>query len=393
MTVPPLVEDEPGALGALRRRAREVAAACMPDAARWDADEVFPEASLDRLRAAGLSGLTVPETYGGSGLGVVEACAVLEELAVACQSTAMALQLYVNGPPRAIAVLGDEAQRERFLPGAVSGERFFAIAISEPQAGSDATAMTTTITPDGRGYRLDGRKHYITGGARADTVLVFCRLAGTSGPKGIGAVVVERGRDGFSVGATPAKMGSRGVGEAELRFDDVRIEPGDVLVRPDAASSAGAALMLRQFNPERCGNAAMVLGTARGALEQALVHLRTREQFGRELGSFQGLQWKVADCATDLDAARLLLARAAASDEDGFPRMRDTAMAKVFANEAAERICHAAIQLHGHAGFTRALDLERRYRDVRGMSLAGGTVEVLRNVLAAEVLGRRYSQR
>ncbi|HYF27873.1 MAG TPA: acyl-CoA dehydrogenase family protein [Baekduia sp.] len=377
----------------MRRRAREVAEAVAPDAARWDREEVFPEASLDRLRAAGLTGLTVPQAYGGEGLGVGDACAVLEELARACMSTAMVAQLYLNGPPRAIVVLGTEEQRRRWLPGAVSGERNFAIAITEPAAGSAATELQTRLEPEGDGWRLHGEKCHITGGQRADTVLVFCRLAGTSGPKGIGAVVVERRQAGFSSPATQPKVGGRGVGEAVLRFDGVRIEPNAVLVAPERGSAAGAAVMLRQFNPERCGNAAMVLGCARTAIELSARHLRTRRQFGRELAEFQGLQWKLCDMAIRWDGARLLVARAADSDKAGFPSTRFTTMAKVAANEAAEWICHQAIQLHGHAGYTRELPLERLFRDVRGMSLAGGTTEVMRNVLAGELLGRRFSQR
>jgi alkylation response protein AidB-like acyl-CoA dehydrogenase len=393
IVIPPLVEDEPGPRGELRRRARAVAARLAPDAARWDAEERFPEPSLDALRAAGLTGLTVPVAYGGGGLGVGEACAVLEELATACVSSAMVAQLYLNGPPRAIATLGTDAQRARYLPGAVSGERSFSIAISEPDAGSAATDLQTRLEPDGDGFRLHGEKCFITGGMRADTFLVFCRLAGTRGSRGIGAVVVERAQPGFSSPHSQPKMGGRGVGEAVLRFDGVAVAADAVVVPPDPESAAGAAVMLRQFNPERCGNAAMALGAARAALALSLRHVRTRHQFGRELAEFQGLQWKLCDMAIELDAARALLYRAADSDEDGFPGTRFTAMAKVKANEVAERICHQAIQLHGHAGYTRELPLERLYRDVRGMSLAGGTVEVMRNVLAGELLGRRFSQR
>ncbi|WP_354700899.1 Acryloyl-CoA reductase (NADH) [Paraconexibacter sp. AEG42_29] len=394
VVIPPLVEDEPDGRGVVRRRARAVALQVAGDAARWDDEERFPESSLDALRAAGLTGLTVPLEHGGEGLGVGDACAVLEELATACVSSAMVAQLYLNGPPRALATLGTAAQRARYLPGAVSGERNFAIAISEPDAGSAATDLQTRLEPDpGGGYRLHGGKCYITGGMRADTVLVFCRLAGTQGSRGIGAVVVERSQPGFSSPHSQPKMGGRGVGESVLEFDGVAVAQDAVVVAPDAASAAGAAVMLRQFNPERCGNAAMALGAARAALELSLRHVRTREQFGRELAEFQGLQWKLCDMAIELDAARALLYRAADSDADGFPVTRLTAMAKIKANEVAERICHQAIQLHGHAGYTRDLPLERMYRDVRGMSLAGGTVEVMRNVLAGELLGRRFSQR
>jgi alkylation response protein AidB-like acyl-CoA dehydrogenase len=391
--LPPLVVPEDGPLGDRRRRAPAVGGALAPEAARGDREETFPEPSFARIRDAGLLGLTVPVAYGGDGLGVREACVVLEELAVGCMSSAMVAQLYLNGPPRAIATLGTEEQRRRYLPGAADGTRSFAIAISEPGAGSAATELETRLEPDGDGWRLSGEKCYITNGVTADTILVFCRVAGTSGSRGLGAVVVEAGQDGYAPPRSHPKMGGRGMSEAALAFDAVRIEPGAVVVAPDAESSRGAQVMLRQFNPERCGNAAMTLGVARAALQDALVHLRTRRQFGRELSEFQGLQWKVADMAMRLEAARLLLASAAGSEEDGFPVMRLTAMAKITANETAEFICREAIQLLGHGGYTREHEAERYYRDVRGMSLAGGTLEIMRNVLAGEVVGRRFSQR
>lgn len=391
--IPALTTPLAPALEAVRERAAEVAAANAADAQRWDDEEVFPEASWVRMRDAGLLGLTVPTAYGGEGLGVLEACIVLEELAVTCMSSAMIAQMYLNGPPRAVLALGTEEQRQRYLPGTATGERYWSIAMSEPQAGSSATELATRLEPDGDGFRLHGGKCYITGGMRADTYLVFCRLAGTSGPKGIGAVIVERGQEGFAEPETQPKMGGRGVGEAILGFDGIRIEPGAVIVSADPESSKGAAIMLRQFNPERCGNAAMCVGVARAALGDSLAHLRTRRQFGKELAEFQGLQWKVADMSIALDAARALTHRAASSDEGGFPVTRYTAMAKIYANEAGKFICDEAIQLHGHAGYCRDLPIERYYRDVRGMGVGGGTTEIMRNVLAGEVIGRRFSQR
>ncbi|UTI66212.1 acyl-CoA dehydrogenase family protein [Paraconexibacter antarcticus] len=391
--IPSLVPELSPELEVIRVRAADVAAANLADAQRWDDEEIFPESSWIRMRDAGLLGLTVPKAYGGEGLGVLEACIVLEELSVTCMSSAMVAQMYLNGPPRAVLALGTEAQRRQYLPGTPTGERYWSIAISEPQAGSSATELQTRLEPDGEGYRLHGGKCYITGGMRADTYLVFCRLAGTTGAKGIGAVIVERGQDGFAEPQTQPKMGGRGVGEAVLGFDGIRIEPGAVIVPADPTSSKGAAIMLRQFNPERCGNAAMCVGVARAALADSLLHLRTRQQFGKELAEFQGLQWKVADMSIALDAARALNHRAAASDEGGFPITRYTAMAKIYANEAGKFICDEAVQLHGHAGYCRELPVERYYRDVRGMGLGGGTTEIMRNVLAGEVIGRRFSQR
>ena len=392
--VPSLVpEREPRSVAGVRTRARAVADLIAPDAQRVDEQEVYPRASWEALVAAGLNALTIPERYGGEGLGVREACAVLEELATACFSSALIAQMYLNGPGRAIAHMGTEDQRERYLPDTASGRRTWSIAISEPRAGSSATEMATSVRPDGDGLRLSGSKCYITNAVHATSLLVFCRMAGTKGSAGIGAVVVEHDAVGFTVGPSQPKMGGRGVPESVLTFDDVRVDPHAVIVPPDPKSSRGAAIMVRQFNPERCGNAAMCLGAARAALEMSLVHLRRRQQFGRELAEFQGLQWKVVDMACRLEAGRMMLDRASASEEEGFPSTRHTSMAKIFVNEAAEYVCREAMQVHGHSGYTRDLALERLYRDVRGMALAGGTSEIMRNVAAAELLGRRFSQR
>ena len=378
----------------LQERARRVADAVRPMARHWDEAETFPETSLDALRSSGLLALTVPVEHGGHGKGVFEACLVLEEIAAGCMATAIVAQMFLNGPPRALAVVGTAEQQARLLPGVARGERYFAIAMTEPGAGSSGTELTTQLARGADGVlRLNGTKCYITGGDRADTLLVFCRAAGSSGSRGIGAVLVERGQPGFDVVDTSPKMGSRGVAEATLRFEDVEIDDAQVVIPPDPDSTAGARLLLRQFNPERCGNAAMCLGVARAALEDSVAHTAQREQFGRPIVEFQGLQWKLADMAVRIETARLALWRAALSAEDGFPSLRHTAVAKLVANEAAQFVTNEAIQLHGHRGYTRDVPVERYFRDVRGMALAGGTSEVLRNLIAEQVTGRRFAQR
>lgn len=378
----------------LQSLAREVAAAVRPHAARWDREESFPESSLEALRASGLLGLTVPVEHGGMGRGVLDACIVLEEVAAGCMATAVVAQMFLNGPPRALAVLGTDEQRARLLPGVVRGERYFAIAMTEPDAGSSGTDLTTAVARDAAGVlRLTGTKCYITGGDRADTLLVFCRAKGSSGAKGIGAVLVERGRPGFDVVDTSLKMGSRGVAEATLTFEEVEVRDEDVVIPPDPNSSAGARMLLRQFNPERCGNAAMCIGVAQAALDDAVAFAGQRRQFGRPIVEFQGVYWKLADMATRIETARLALWRAAVSSEDGFPSLPYTAVAKLVANEMAQYVTNEAIQIHGHRGYTREYPLERYFRDVRGMALAGGTTEVLRNLVAEHVTGRRFEQR
>ncbi|MGB3441922.1 MAG: acyl-CoA dehydrogenase family protein [Actinophytocola sp.] len=379
---------------AIRALAREVAdTELRPWARHWDETEQFPRRSLDAVREAGLLDVTLPTEYGGRGMGLLTGCLVVEELATACLSSAMAVQPFLNGPWRAVYVLGDEDQRRRWLPGIATGERHYAIAMSEPGAGTAGTDLRAEMRPDGDGYRLHGLKSWITGGREADTIIVFCRLPGTVGPYGIGAVVVEGRPEGMSEPVVDPKMGIRGVAECAYRFDGVRVEPKDVLIKPEPDSKQGAAILVNQFNPERCGNAAMCTGLGQGALDASIAHLKARRQFDRPLADFQGLQWKVADMSLDVDIARMLTWRAARAAGDGFPPQRETVMAKLFSSEMVQRVTNDAIQIHGARGYSRRWPLERLFRDGRGLSIGGGTAEVMRNLLAGLVLDRRTSQR
>lgn len=387
-------EDLTDAQRDLRSRARAFAdAELAPWAAKWDEDEVFPARSYEQLRKAGLLGLTVPTEYGGGGLGVLEGCLVVEQLATACVASAMVAQSFLNGPWRVIRVLGTDEQRERLLPGVAAGTRHFAIAMSEPGAGSAGTDLTATLTPDGDEFVLTGDKCWITGGREADTIIVFCRAPGSSGPYGIGAVVVDTHEAGFPTAEVDPKMGFRGVAEAAIRFDGWHVRREDVVIEPVAESKRGATLLVDQFNPERCGNCAMSLGIAQSALDHSVTHLRRREQFGRPLDDFQGLRWKIADMALDVHIARTLTYRAAATDEGGFPEQRSTVLAKLHTADMVQRVTNNAIQIHGARGYSRRWPIERMFRDGRGLSLAGGTSEVMRNLLASHVIGRRVSQR
>lgn len=378
----------------LFERARKLAVLELaPRAAQVDRDAAFPFHSLQAFASEGLTGMTVPKAYGGRGMGVLEACLALEGVAYGCMASAMALQLNVNGPSRVIARVGTEEQKRRYLPKVVAGDHVFAVAMTEPQAGSDGLALQTMLTPDGRGFRLTGTKCYITAADVADSLVVFCRAPETRGMSGIGAVIVERGDPGFEIVETQPKMGSRGVNEATLRFDDVFIGPERVLVMPDPGSRAGGEFLLVQFNPERCGNAAMCLGVAQSAFDFSLDYAKKREQFGRPVAEFQGQQWRFSDMAVALEAARLMLWRAARTDENGFPALRETAMAKLLCNETAIEVCNEAIGAMGHRGFLLESPVERNFRDVRGMAIAGGTVDVLRNIVGGYVTGMKVNQR
>ena len=377
--------DDQEALRALARGVAERELA--PSARHWDETEEFPQDSWDAIRAADLFGITVDERYGGMGMGDIEAAIVLEELARVDVSSAILAQLTFNGPPRAIQHLGSDAMKDRWLPMAASGEVLFCIGISETEAGSAVTHMRARLTPDGDGYRLDGYKNYVTGGHKARCCLVWCRFPGSEGAKGIGAVVVDLESDGITVAGTHVKMGLRGTSEAELAFDGVRIEPGDVLVEGDASSSAPFKTLISHINHERCGNAAMCVGAAQGALEYAVRYMNERTIGGRPIAELQGLQWKVADMATQLEGARMLLNRAVRlAGPHGTPPALETALAKTAANLAAKFVCDEAIQLLGGYGYSREYPVERAYRDIRGLCIGAGTVEIQRNFIGSQVL-------
>ncbi|MDR3648376.1 MAG: acyl-CoA dehydrogenase family protein [Acidimicrobiales bacterium] len=388
-----LVEDDDRA--ALRKLARDVAERDIaPHAPGWDETEEFAEASLEALRRAELFTVTVGEEYGGMGMGDVEAAIVLEELARVDVSSAILCQLVFNGPPRAIEHLGNDSLRARWLPLAASGE-LFCIGITEPDAGSAATTMRAHLTPDGEGWRLDAYKNYVTGGHKAVACLVWCRFPGSEAGtgKGIGAVVVDLAAEGVSVAGTHRKMGLRGCTEAELAFDGVRIEPTDVLVPGDPADNSGLKTLLAHINHERCGNAAMCLGAAQGALEYAMAYMRERKVGTKLLSELQGLQWKIADMATELEGARFLLQRALVlAGRHGTPPPLESAMAKIACNLAAKHVCDEAIQLLGGYGYSREYPVERAYRDIRGLCIGAGTVEIQRNFVGTALLGGKVPQ-
>jgi butyryl-CoA dehydrogenase len=363
------------------------------DAARWDEHEEFPEPNRRVLAAAGWFGLLIPEQYGGRGAALIQSVLFVEEMARVCFNTTTICQIALHGPARAIAVLGNDEQKRRLLPGCASGEHLFAISITEPGAGSATTDIETTARDEGDAFVLDGHKCYTTLGAQCTHTLVFARFGESRGAKGIGALIVDARSPGITIGEQDPKMGGRGAPECELRFESVRVPKANLLVPGDPATTAGFRTLMAAFGPERVGNAAICVGLAQAAHEHAIAFLKERRQFGRPIEEFQGLQWKIADMATQIHAARLMVYRAATNEQDGFPDPRDTTIAKLYANEMAQRVTNEALQIHGHRGYTRRYPLERLYRDARGYAVGGGTTEILRNTLAAIELGRTFDQR
>jgi alkylation response protein AidB-like acyl-CoA dehydrogenase len=373
---------------ALRLLAREVAQReVAPRASQGDETGEVPTEVRKALASADLLRITIGEQWGGLGLGDVEASIVLEEIARADVSSAICCQLVFNGPPRGIEHLGPEAMKERWLPAAADGDALVSIGITEPDAGSAVQDMRASLTEDGPGrWRLSAYKNYSTLGHVAQGVLVWCRWPGGVGAKGIGAVVVPTDREGVSVTGRHKGMGIHAATEAELAFDGVAITEDDILIAGEPGNTAAFKVLLGHLNHERCGNAAMCVGAAQGAFEHAVRYMSERVIGGRPLADLQGLQWKLADMAVQLEGARLLLGRAVRlAGDGGTPPPLETALAKAAANLAAKFVCDEAMQIHGGYGYSREYPLERAYRDIRGLCFGAGTVEAQRNFIGLRV--------
>ncbi|MBI2159044.1 MAG: acyl-CoA dehydrogenase family protein [Candidatus Rokubacteria bacterium] len=374
---------------ALRALARKLADAVFaPRAAKWDALEEYPWENVKDLVGAGLMGMTVPAEHGGSGRPVLDVVLVIEEIARACGITARIVVEGSLGVVGALTAYGTDAQKRRYFPWVLDGEKP-AIAISEPAAGSAATDLETHAEEAPGGFRLTGHKCWITGAGTSRLYLVFARFGGRPGAEGIGGLLVERDTPGFTIGRREFMMGLRGIPEGELHFDGCVVPRDNLLVGP----GDGFKKLMRAYNGQRLGAATVALGLAQGAYERALAYATERRQFGRPIADFQGIRWKLADMAIRLDAARLLIHRAAARAGRGFPDALEAAKAKTFAAETAQEVTSQALQIHGAAGYGRSLPLERMMRDARMFAIGGGTLEMMRNLIADRVLPTRADWR
>jgi alkylation response protein AidB-like acyl-CoA dehydrogenase len=377
-----------GAQCELRDRARRFAHdELKPRAARWDEEERFPDVMVRRAAELGFLGLTLPKAYGGSGLGPIESIIAIEEIAKGCTNTAEIVFDALIGPIQVLLHFGSERLRSEILPKAARGEHFMAIGITEPHAGSGATDMLSRARIDGDSIVLNGHKSYVEDVAAMNSCLVYVKFDDQPGAKSIGGVLVERGREGFSVGPPRKKMGVRGCIQADLFFKNCRVPRENLIVGPGEFGK-----LMSAFNLERCGNAAMALGVAGAAFDEAIAYAKRRTQFGRPLCEFQGLQWKFARMAMQLEAARLLTYRAVANAAQGFPSMLEASMAKACANEMAIAVTNDALQIFGGFGYLRECPLERLVRDARAWAIAGGAVEIQLNNIASELFGRRFNQ-
>ena len=358
----------------LRDTARRIAEAEFAETAfTWEGS--FPHENVEVLAEQGLLGIALPEEYGGGGYSVVEVLLATEAVGRICPDTAHVLSRSSMGTPRAIASLGSDYLRERYLPGVCAGDTVMTIAISEEGAGSDAAAMQTTATYDDDEIVINGHKMWVTKAHVADAILVYAKFDGV-----VGAVVVDTDTPGLTIEAEDY-VNMYGSHQAVLRFDKCRVPvEHELAVGKDALKR-----LLTEFNVERCHNAMMCIACGLNAFDKAMDHAKSREQFDQPIADFQGIEWKFADMATKLDAARLLIYRAAANAVADEPSRLETSMAKVFANEIGQEVIDEALQIHGATGYMRGHPLEYLYRIVRGWKIAGGTVEIQRNGIARQL--------
>jgi alkylation response protein AidB-like acyl-CoA dehydrogenase len=352
------------------------------DAIKRAHSEEFPREVAGKMAGAGLLGITIPEADGGQGGTLMDAVLAIEQVALVCPRSADLIQEGNFGAIRVLARFATEDQKKRFLAPVLRGEEIIAVAMTEPEAGSATTDLVTTAKPDGAGFRVTGSKVFPN--PHADQYVVYVRYG--PGVGGIGSVLIRRGTPGFTMGK-PSKFMS-GAHWAPLYFDNVYVPPEDVLL-----GAGGFKKQMEGFNAERVGNAARSLAFGRYCFNAARDYAMTRRQFGRPLCEFQGLQWKFADMRVKLDAAQLLLYRAAANADKGFPGADETTVAKLMCNQAGFDVANESLQIMGGLGYTQETLVEYCVRRTRGWMIAGGSIEMMKNRLAESIFDRRFSQR
>ncbi len=367
----------------LRREIREFAAReIAPNVAAWDESSEFPLATVKKLATMGLLGVIIPPEYGGAGLGYVDYVLAIEELSAADGSIGLTVAAHNSLGTNHIFLAGNEAQKRKYLRLLAHGEWLAAWALTEPGSGSDASNARTTAVRKGDRYVLNGNKTFITNGRYADLAVVIAVTDKSLGTHGLSAFIVEKGMKGFRPGKKENKLGLRASDTSELIFEDCEIPEENLL----GAEGEGFIDAMRVLDGGRISIAALSLGIARGALDAALKYVKERRQFGKAIAEFQGIQWKLADMATELDAARLLTQRASVLKDSGRKVTRESSMAKLFASEVAVRICDEAVQLFGGYGFIKDYPVEKLYRDVKLCTIGEGTSEIQRMVIAREIL-------
>lgn len=359
-----------------------------PYAARWDAEEHIPRSQIAKYVHQGWFGMTLPQKYGGRDMNALDVILVIEEVAKHCGVSARLIVDHNFGAVGTILNFGSEEQRARVLPQVCRGEKLMSIGMTEPEAGSALTELRTAAQEDGDHYLLNGEKRWITGAGEREFTLVYARFGDIPGPPGIGAILVEEGTPGFIYGPRIPSLGVRGVREGVLQFANARVPKENLVVPPGSAFKN----LMSAYNGQRVGASAVALGLAQGAFDYALAYAEERRQFGRRITDFQNTQFKLADMAIELEAARLLVYRAAAGAQATITDRYQSSVAKVFVSEMAIQVTSAALQLLGGEGYGRHHPVERMFRDARAFTLAGGSAEMQRLGIAVGILGRSLPQ-
>ncbi|MEO5895336.1 MAG: acyl-CoA dehydrogenase [Vicinamibacterales bacterium] len=369
----------------LRRAVREFAETEMgPHVMEWDEAQHFPMDLLPKLASLGLMGIQFPESYGGSAMSSVDYCVCIEELARVCPAIALSVAAHNGLCTAHLSMFGTDEQKNKYLPRLVAGEVLGAWGLTEASAGSDAAGMLTTATRNGDGWVLNGSKSFITNGKIGGVMVVIAVTDRAKGHRGISGFVVEHGTPGMSAGKKENKLGMRASDTSEVVFQDCKI-PGEALVGQEGQ---GFINTLQVLDAGRIGIAALSVGLAQGAYEAARRYTKERRQFGQPIASFQAIQWKLADNATRIEAARLLTYRAAYLKDTGVRMTRESAMAKLYASEIAVKAADDCVQIHGGYGFVKDYPAEKFFRDVKLLTIGEGTSEIQRLVIARQLLGQ-----
>ena len=368
----------------IQKMAREFARKDLASqAAERDQKHEYPAESLKKMGELGLLGMLVPEEYGGEDMDTVSYALAMSEVAYACASTAVIMSVHNSICCGSLLRFGSEEQKQQYLVPMARGEFIASFALSEPEAGSDPASMSTTAEKDGDFYVLNGTKRWITGGATSELFIVLAKTDPDAGHKGISAFLITRDLQGFSTGRLEDKMGQCASDTTDLLFSDCRV-PADRMLGKEGE---GFIVAMSGLDDGRIGIAALSLGLGQAALDEAVNYSKQRVQFGRPIADNQGLRWMVADMATDVEAARLLVLNAAAKKDRKEKCSKEASMAKLHASEMANRVTGQALQIHGGYGYTKEFPVERFYRDARVLTIYEGTSQIQKIVIANEVLG------
>jgi alkylation response protein AidB-like acyl-CoA dehydrogenase len=367
----------------IKRTIREFAEAELkPHVSEWDEAAHFPIELRPKLAELGVLGVLVPETYGGAGMGYVEYATIIEELARVDPSIGLAIAAHNSLGAGHLLIAASHEQKEKYLTPLARGDAFAAWGLTEPSSGSDASSMRTTAVRRRQGWVLNGSKNFITNATFAETIVVLAITNRAAGSHGISAFIIERGSKGFHVAKKENKLGMRASDTASLVFDDCTVPEANLIGEP----GQGFIQAMNVLDGGRISIAALAVGIAQGAYEAALKYARERRQFGRPIAEFQAIQFKLADMATEIDAARLLTTRAAALKQAGKTTTRESSMAKLYASEVAVRVAEQSVQIHGGYGYIKDYPAEKYWRDSKLCTIGEGTSEIQRIVIARQIL-------